>query len=85
MGECVRIPRAAGERLAPVLLVKRASGLEPPRGTVEFSLPTRKHSSSRVSRWACEQSLGLGKPLQIGVFIQRNLLEVIEEWVGCGA
>lgn len=42
-------------------------------------MPTRKHQDSRMPKWACEQSLGLVKPHQFGVFIQRNLLEVIEE------
>lgn len=45
---CVRTPAAGCELLAPVPLVKRAAGLEPLRGTVESSLPTRKHQGSRM-------------------------------------
>lgn len=62
------LPRAAAGGWHPGPLVQRASGLEPLRGTVESSFPTRKRQGSGMPRWACERSLGLVKPCQFGGF-----------------
>lgn len=65
MGARLRTRAGRCGRLAPVPLGKSASGLEPPRGTVESSYPTQKHQGSGIPRWACEQSLGLVKPCRL--------------------